>query len=67
MTLIYIFLILFIVYLANNTSTTPEQLEKKHREILNNVKARFPSKIAYSDLKRNISNNPFLSLTKKIR
>lgn len=38
-------------FIQSSIFTTPAQLERKHREILDDCEVRFASKIAYDELK----------------
>ena len=40
-----------VFFIQSSIFTTPAQLERKHREILDDCEARFASKIAYDELK----------------
>jgi len=40
-----------VFFIQSSIFTTPAQLERKHREILDDCEVRFASKIAYDELK----------------
>lgn len=44
-------MIIFIVFLQNRLFVTPEQLEKKHREILSDIENRYAPAFAFNELK----------------
>lgn len=53
-TLLYyspVLIVVLVFLIQQRIVVTPEQLEKKHREILNDVENRFVTKISHEDLK----------------
>lgn len=50
-----IILIIFLVFLQNKLFVTPEQLEKKHRDILKEMEIRYAPLFTVSELKEQFS------------
>ncbi len=57
-TLVYyspIIVVLFVFFIQQRVFVTPEQLERKHREILTDIENRFVTINSYEDLKSQFS------------
>lgn len=50
-----IILVIFLVFLQNKLFVTPEQLEKKHRDILKEMEIRYAPLFTVSELKEQFS------------
>ncbi len=46
-----VLIVVVVFLLQQRVVVTPEELEKKHREILNDIESRFVSRNSYEDLK----------------
>lgn len=46
-----IIVVILIYFIQQKIFVTPEQLEKKHREIIEEIEDKFVSKISFHDLK----------------
>lgn len=50
-----IIIVLMMFFIQHRIFVTPEQLEKKHREILESVETHFVSLSSYNDLKEGVA------------
>ncbi len=48
-------LLIFLVFLQNRLFVTPEQLERRHRDILREIESRFATVFSVSELKEQFS------------
>ena len=51
-----IIIVVLMFFIQERIFTTPEQLEKKHREIIKDVENKFATKNSFEDLKRQFSD-----------
>ncbi|MBQ2611821.1 hypothetical protein IJF81_05440 [bacterium] len=51
-----ILIVVMIFFIQQRVFVTPEQLEKKHREILNDIQNRFVTLNSFKDLKEQFSD-----------
>ncbi|MBP3821122.1 hypothetical protein J6G99_05705 [bacterium] len=50
-----VIVVILVFLIQQRIVVTPEELEKKHREILNDIEKRFVTKNSYEDLKSQFS------------
>ena len=50
-----IIIVILMFFVQQKIFVTPEQLEKKHREIIEEIEEKFVSKISFVDLKEQFS------------
>lgn len=50
-----IIIVVLMFFVQQRVFVTPEQLEKKHREIIEEIEEKFVSKISFADLKEQFS------------
>jgi len=50
-----VIILVFLVFLQNRLFVTPEQLERRHRDILREIEARFATVFSVSELKEQFS------------
>lgn len=50
-----VIMLVFLVFLQNRLFVTPEQLEKRHRDILHEIETRFATVFSVSELKEQFS------------